>query len=131
MSHNPAWLINKYPKDLKAQIKELVERGYTVTVQDKTSAQLVRKKEFSCLIGLLSFFFFGIGFFLYLIYFLAQKDSIVYLDIKNQELDPDWEKKEKLARQKYAVRVAIVFGAIIAAFILFVSLPLFLADMGV
>lgn len=98
MAHNPAWLVNKHPKDLKAQIRELVQNGYTVTVQDKTSAQLVRKKQFSCLIATLSFCFFGVGFFIYLFYFLAQRDEVVYLDLETQHPDPHW--KEKAAKQR-------------------------------
>lgn len=98
MAHNPAWLVNKHPNDLKAQIRELVQNGYAITVQDKTSAQLVRKKQFSCLIATLSLCFFGIGFFIYLFYYLAQRDGVVYLDLETQHPDPHW--KESATKQR-------------------------------
>lgn len=116
MSHNPAWLVNTHPGDLKGQIKTLVERGYTVTMQDKTTAQLVKKKQFSCLIATLSFLFFGIGFFLYLFYFLAQRDTIVYLDLDTQQPDPHWKDKEKAGRKRFWIGITVIFG-----FIMFVS----------
>jgi|GEM_PF-3254381 hypothetical protein len=129
-SHNPAWLINKHPKDLKAQIKELVERGYSVTVQDSTTAQLVYKKHFSCLLATISFFFLGIGFFIYLFYYLAQRDSIIYLDLETQELDPDWEKKEKEATHKRTIKTIIIVSIIVFGFLMLISLPSFLIEVS-
>lgn len=111
MAHNPGWLINKHPKDLKAQIKELTSKGYVVTVQDTTTAQLVRRKQFSCLVATLSFFFFGIGFFIYLFYFLAQRDETIYLDLSTQEYDPNWKAKEDLAKKRWRIGVITVLAA--------------------
>jgi hypothetical protein len=121
MAHNPAWLVNKHPKDLKAQIRELTQNGYTVTVQDKTSAQLVRKKQFSCLVATLGLLTFTIGFWLYLFYFLAQRDETIYLDLETQHPDPHW--KEKAAKQRSTnmkliaagVGGVILLSAIVAA----------------
>lgn len=111
MSHNPAWLINKHPKDLKAQIKELTSKGYAVTVQDATTAQLMRRKQFSCLIATLSFFFFGIGFFLYLFYFLAQRDETIYLDLSTQEYDSNWKAKQDLANKRWRMGAVALIAA--------------------
>lgn len=110
MAHNPAWLINKHPKNLKAQIKELTGRGYVVTVQDSTTAQLVRRKQFSCLIATLSFLFFGVGFFLYLFYFLAQRDETIYLDLDTQEPDPHWQEKQKAGNKRFWLIIGSFFG---------------------
>lgn len=110
MAHNPGWLINKHPKDLKAQIKELTSKGYVVTVQDQTTAQLVRQKQFSCLIATLSFFFFGIGFLLYLFFYLSQSDDTIYLDLSTQEYDPNWNKKTKKSHKKLVMGFVYAFG---------------------
>lgn len=110
MAHNPGWLINKHPKDLKAQIKELTSKGYVVTVQDQTTAQLVRRKQFSCLVAALSFFFFGIGFLLYLFFYLAQSDDTIYLDLSTQEYDPNWNKKTKKSYKKLVMGFVYAFG---------------------
>lgn len=126
MPHNPPWLINRHPNDLKAQIKELVQSGYVVTIQDKTSAQLVRKKHFSCLIATLSFLFFGIGFFIYLFYFLAKKDEIVYLDIEGQEYDPNWNQSvgSRVEKEKKILKVIAWVVGIPVGFLLWqVSIP--------
>jgi hypothetical protein len=83
--YNPQWLVNRFPNDLKAQVRFLVQQGYTVTHQDEKSAQLMRKKQFSCLIAFLTLFIFGVGFLLYLIWFLAKRDETIYLEIDQQK----------------------------------------------
>ncbi len=88
MAHNPQWLVNKHPKNLKAQIKELVEHGYTVTLQDTGTAQLIRKKSFSCLFALIT------GVIPYALYYMAKNDYTVYLDLDTQTPDPNGTKKE-------------------------------------
>ncbi len=88
MAHNPQWLVNKHPKNLKAQIKELVQHGYTVTLQDSSSAQLIRKKSFSCLFAIVT------GIIPYALYYMAKNDYTVYLDLDTQIPDPNGTKKE-------------------------------------
>lgn len=88
MAHNPSWVVNKHPNNLKAQIKELVDYGYVVTLQDASTAQLVRKKSFSCLFALLT------GVLPYALYYMAKKDYTVYLDLESQRPDPNGIKKE-------------------------------------
>ncbi len=113
MAQNPQWLVNKYPKNLKGQIRELIGKGYVVVSQDATSAQLVRKKTFSFLIAFLSLFVFGFGFLLYLIWYLAKRDDLIYLDLETQVYDPDWEKK----KNKTAKQIGLVLLAIFAAMV--------------
>lgn len=81
---NPAWLISKNPGDLKAQIRHAVQFGFHPVSQDATTAHLLRKKKFSCLFATLSFLCFGIGFFVYLFYYLAKRDDEIYLDLTTQ-----------------------------------------------
>lgn len=88
MAHNPSWVVNKHPNNLKAQIKELVDYGYVVTLQDASTAQLVRKKSFSCLFALLT------GVLPYALYYMAKKDYTIYLDLESQHPDPNGIKKE-------------------------------------
>ncbi len=90
---NPQWLISQAQGSLKGQINIAVSRGYHVISQTNTTAQLFRKKSFSCLFATLSCFLFGIGFLIYLFYYLAKKDDTIYLDIETQ---PDKEEMEKL-----------------------------------
>lgn len=51
---NPQWLVNRFPKDLKAQIRYLVGKRYQVIHQENESAQLLKKKTFSCLFCLIT-----------------------------------------------------------------------------
>ncbi|MFA6100065.1 MAG: hypothetical protein WC750_04295 [Patescibacteria group bacterium] len=81
---NPQWLIDTARGDLKAQVRIAVEKGYQVISQTRTTASLMRKKRFSCLIATLSFLVVGVGFLIYLFYFLAKKDDYIYLDIETQ-----------------------------------------------
>jgi hypothetical protein len=94
---NPAWLISQAPKDLKAQIHAAVLQGFTVASQTKTTAQLIRPKKFSCLFATLWLFVFGIGFLIYLFYYLSKKDDAIYLDITTQP------SKEEIPKVVYAL----------------------------
>ncbi len=82
---NPTWLVSQAPGNLKAQIKIAIGKGYHVVSETSTTAQLVRKKKFSCLFATLWLFVFGIGFLIYLFWYLAKKDEMIYLDIEAQK----------------------------------------------
>ncbi|OFZ52884.1 MAG: hypothetical protein A3D92_15645 [Bacteroidetes bacterium RIFCSPHIGHO2_02_FULL_44_7] len=94
MIQNPPWLVNKHPNDLKAQIMELLHSGYVVTAQTDKTAQLIRRRHFSCLIATILFLCFAIPFFLYLFYYLAKRDDVIYLDLDTQQRDPLWQEHE-------------------------------------
>lgn len=94
---NPRWLIEKAPGDLKAQVRIAVEHGYQVVSQTHTTAQLMRKKQFSCLIATVLFLCFAIPFFIYLFYYLAKKDGLIYLDIETQ---PSKEELQKVMKEE-------------------------------
>lgn len=81
---NPAWLISNNPGDLKAQIRHAVQFGFHPVSQDSTTAHLTRKKKFSCLFATLSFLCFGVGFLIYLFYYMAKRDDEIYLDLATQ-----------------------------------------------
>ena len=84
MPQNPQWLVNQYPHDLKAQIKFLVNRGYTVVSQTDKTAQLIKKKHFSFLIAILGLLLWGVGLIIYIIYYISKKDETIYLDLEAQ-----------------------------------------------
>jgi hypothetical protein len=81
---NPYWLVSKAPRNLNKQLSIATSYGYAITSQTTTTAQLLRKKTFSCLIATLSFFVFGVGVLVYLFYFLAKRDELIYLDLTSQ-----------------------------------------------
>ena len=57
------------------------DQGFQVVSQTDTSAELVRPKQFSIFLALLSFMFFGVGLVLYLIYHLAGRNITVHLAV--------------------------------------------------
>ena len=58
------------------------DQGFQVVSQADTSAELVRSKQFSIFLALLSFMFFGIGLVLYLIYHLSGRNITVHLAVQ-------------------------------------------------
>ncbi len=81
---NPRWLVEKAPNDIKTQVRIAVDHGYQVVSQTKTTAQLVRKKRFSCLLATALFICFLLPFFIYVFYYMAKKDDLIYLDLDTQ-----------------------------------------------
>jgi t-SNARE complex subunit (syntaxin) len=90
---NPRWLIEKAPADIKGQVRIAVQYGYQVVSQTHSTAQLMRKKRFSCLIATVLFLCFALPFFIYLFYYLAKKDDLIYLDLDTQPSKAELEKQ--------------------------------------
>jgi hypothetical protein len=67
---------------IQEHINWYVKQGYHVVVsQTETSAQLVKPKRFSFIWALLWFLVLGIGFLVYLFYYLGKRDQTVYLAV--------------------------------------------------
>lgn len=66
---------------LQREIQHYVKRGYRVVSQTPTSAQLVKPKQFSCLIATLGALLLLIGLLIYLFWYMSQKESIIYLSV--------------------------------------------------
>lgn len=70
---------------LGQEIQSYIKQGYRVVSQTSTTAQLVKPKRLDCgvavLVLLLSIITLGIVFILYLIWYVAQKDQQVYIDV--------------------------------------------------
>lgn len=64
---------------LDAKIRRYVRKGYVVQSQTDTSAQLVKPKKFSFLWAFVWLMFFGVGILVYLLYYWAKRDHVVYL----------------------------------------------------
>jgi len=74
-------------KILDERIFQYAKGGYRVVHRDDNSVQLLRPKTFSFLWALVWFFIgLGTGFFLYLFYYLAKKDKIVYIEVADSGL---------------------------------------------
>jgi len=72
---------------LDERIFRYAKGGYRVVHRDDNSVQLLRPKTFSFLWALVWFFIgLGTGFFLYLFYYLAKKDKIVYIEVADSGL---------------------------------------------
>ncbi len=127
---NPAWLISKNPGDLKAQIRHAVQFGFHPVSQDSTTAHLTRKKKFSCLFATLSFLCFGVGFLIYLFYYMAKRDDEIYLDLATQPkgealkayVAKDFEKKRR--------NTMILIGFLVFIFVILPILSMIGATMG-
>jgi hypothetical protein len=89
---NPQWLVDRFPDDMKAQIRYLVGKGYQVVHQEGGSAQLLRKKTFSCLFCLIT------GVIPYGIWYLAKKDKTIYLDMTDQKPTPPKERNAVIGK---------------------------------
>jgi uncharacterized membrane protein len=68
---------------LQEQIRWYVRHGYRVVNQTATTAQLVKPKRFSFLWAILWLLMFGVGLLVYLLYYAAKKDTVVYLEVVN------------------------------------------------
>ena len=85
---------------LEERIGQLVRHGYRVISRTQTTAQLVKPKEFSLLWALLwllvTLCVFGLGILIYLFYYLAQKDTTVYLEVDpygQAKVTPEWARR--------------------------------------
>lgn len=87
-------------------MRELIEQGYTVTLQDASSAQLMKKKNFSCLFALIT------GVIPYALYYMWKQDGTVYLDLETQKPDPHWKEKEAAGKKRFWIGVVVIFGVI-------------------
>lgn len=66
---------------LDQEVSNYVRKGYRVVSRTPTTAQLVRPKQFSCLLATLSLLAFGVGFLIYVFWYAAKSDDTVYLEI--------------------------------------------------
>lgn len=66
---------------LQFVIDNYADAGFIIVYRDARSAQLRRPKKFSFIFAFLWFWFFGIGLVIYILYYLAKRDEVVYLTL--------------------------------------------------
>lgn len=66
---------------LNRAIAHFTAQGFRIVSKSETSAQLMRPKQFSWLAAILSFLLLGIGFLIYLAYYLGKKDESIFLEV--------------------------------------------------
>lgn len=64
---------------LQKEINRYLKRGFRVVAQTPTTAQLVKPKQFSCLIATIATLLAILPLLIYLFWYAAQKDETVYL----------------------------------------------------
>jgi uncharacterized BrkB/YihY/UPF0761 family membrane protein len=67
--------------NLQAEVNRYVRKGFRVTSQTLTSAQLTKRKKFSFLFAILWLLVAGVGILVYLLYYAAKQDKQVYLTV--------------------------------------------------
>lgn len=65
---------------LQSQIVKYVKKGFRVTSQTDTTAQLIKPKQFSFFWFLVNLFLI-IGWVFYLAWYLAKKDETIFLEV--------------------------------------------------
>jgi hypothetical protein len=120
---NPQWLVDRFPNDLKAQVRYLVSKGYQVIHQETGSAQLLKKKSFSCLFCLIT------GIIPYGIWYMAKRDKTIYLDASDQKPTPPKERnaaRGKLGELYDRFGIAGIVAVVIGGFLLLALIGSFL-----
>jgi hypothetical protein len=66
---------------LDREVQNYVRRGYRVVSRTPTTAQLVKSKQFSIILAILGLIIAVVGLVIYLIIYMAMRDSQVYLTV--------------------------------------------------
>ena len=66
---------------LQQSVAHYSAHGYRVVSQTDTTAQMMRPKRFSFVAAVLWFFLFGIGLLVYIFYYLAKRDSLLFVQV--------------------------------------------------
>ena len=68
--------------ELARMVQAYVRQGYVVLAQTETSAQLVKRKQFSFLIAVIALLLAVFPFILYVLWYMAAKDETIYLTVE-------------------------------------------------
>jgi len=69
---------------LEREILKYVRQGYRVAAQTDTTAQLVKPKQFSCLLATILLLLILLPLIIYIFIYMASKDQTVYLTVDDQ-----------------------------------------------
>ena len=116
---------------LQDTIEDHASRGFTVSSQTETTAQMVRSKEFNLVPALLCFLLFGIGVLVYVFYYMYKRDETIFIRVQGGEVSVQSTDKSKGRRNQTSpmscvITILIVIGAFIGMAIIAVLLATWL-----
>jgi H+/Cl- antiporter ClcA len=120
---------------LQDTIEDHASRGFTVSSQTETTAQMVRSKEFNLVPALLWFLLFGIGVLVYVFYYMYKRDETIFIRVQGGEVSVQSTDKSKGRRNQTSpmscvITILIVIGAFIGMAIIAVLLATWLIPTG-
>ena len=120
---------------LQDTIEDHASRGFTVSSQTETTAQMVRSKEFNLVPALLWFLLFGIGVLVYVFYYMYKRDETIFIRVQGGEVSVQSTDKSKGRRNQTSpmscvITILIVIGAFIGMAIMAVLLATWLIPRG-
>ena len=120
---------------LQDTIEDHASRGFTVSSQTETTAQMVRSKEFNLVPALLWFLLFGIGVLVYIFYYMYKSDETIFIRVQGGEVSVQSTDKSKGRRNQTSpmscvITILIVIGAFIGMAIIAVLLATWLIPTG-
>lgn len=81
---NPLYLVKKYPRNLEAQVNDLMNQKYEVIEKTSTTAHLEKKPYFSVITAIFLGLLGIVPGAIYIVWYLLQPKEVVLLDIKSQ-----------------------------------------------
>ena len=120
---------------LQDTIEDHASRGFTVSSQTETTAQMVRSKEFNLVPALLWFLLFVIGVLVYVFYYMYKLDETICIRVQGGEVSVQSTDKSKGRRNQTSpmscvITILIVIGAFIGMAIIAVLLATWLIPTG-
>ena len=76
-------LSTKFPFDLESQIQAATRKGYRIQSRTDWTAIMVKPKKFSFFFAVLWFLALGIGLVVYLLWYAAKRDEVIYLSARD------------------------------------------------
>ncbi len=120
---------------LQSIIEDHASRGFTVSSQTETTAEMVRAKEFNLVPALLWALLFLIGVLVYVFYYMYKSDETIFIRVQGGEVSVQSTDKSKGRRNQTTAMscvttILIVIGAFIGMALIAVLLATWLIPTG-
>ena len=120
---------------LQNTIEDHASRGFIISSQTETTAEMVRSKEFNLVPALVWFLLFGIGVLVYIFYYMYKSDETIFIRVQGGEVSVQSTDKSKGRRNQTSpmscvITILIVIGAFIGMAIIAVLLATWLLPTG-
>jgi len=120
---------------LQNTIGDHASRGFTISSQTETTAQMVRSKEFNLVPALVWFLLFGIGVLVYVFYYTSKSDEAIFIRVQGGEVsvqstDQSKGRRNQTSPMSCVITILIVIGAFIGMAIIAVLLATWLIPTG-